>query len=391
MSEASTLRSEDRPSPLKGLNVVEIGTSVAGPYAGWVLAALGATVIKVERLEKGDDIRHWGPPFWHDTSTMFHTYNRGKQSLEVDLKNAEKVSELRDWIISDADIVLQNLRPGVVKRAGLDGAELCAQNSRLIYCNVRAYGDAGPLRDQPGYDPLMQAFAGLMSVTGESGQRPVRIGTSIIDKGTGLWCVIGILTMLEQRHRTGRGGLVDASLLETAVAWMGFHITDLEATGNVPIAQGSGVRGIAPYQAYSCSDGYLVVAAANDRLFDALANVLGHPDWPRDPRFSTNPERYQNLEALNALIEPIFSTKKKAFWQEQLVSAGIPCAPLQTLDEVVGHPQVEALGLVERNGENEIPMVGVPLSFNNRRPPPASAAPELGNYNDVFSKLIKGD
>ena len=390
MSKEKGSGCNERPSPLQGLSVVELGTSVAGPYAGWVLAALGARVVKVERFGKGDDIRYWGPPFWRNTSTMFHTYNRGKKSLEVDLKDAEQVSALRDWIVSDADVVLQNLRPGVVKRAGLDATTLCAINPELIYCNVRAYGDAGPLRDEPGYDPLMQAFSGLMSVTGDPRQRPVRVGTSIIDKGTGLWCVIGILTMLEQRHRTGRGGLVDTSLLETALAWMGFHVTDLEATGDVPIAEGSGVRGIAPYQAYSCSDGELVVAAANDRLFEALATVLGHPDWALDPRFSTNPERYRNLEALNAMIEPMFLGKQRSFWQEQLIKAGIPCAPLQTLDEVLKHPQVEALGLIEKNDDNEIPMVGIPLSFNNRRPPPASVAPKLGSYNDSFKKLSKG-
>lgn len=379
----------EQPSLLEDLNVVEIGTSVAGPYAGWVLAALGASVTKVERFGKGDDIRFWGPPFWRDTSTMFHTYNRGKNSLEVDLRNAEQTSNLRDWIVNEADVVLQNLRPGVVKRAGLDETQLCARNPQLIYCNVRAYGDAGPMRDQPGYDPLMQAFAGLMSVTGEPGQRPVRVGTSIIDKGTGLWCVIGILTMLERRHRTGQGGVVDASLLETALAWMGFHVTDLEATGTVPVAEGSGVRGIAPYQAYSCSDADLVVAAANDRLFQELASVLGHPDWVLDPRFGTNPARYRNLKALNAMIEPIFLSKQRSFWQEKLVSVGIPCAPLQTLDEVIKHPQVKALGLIESNGKSGLSMVGLPLSFNNRRPPPASEAPKLGSYNEVFKKYRK--
>ena len=386
LSSREKSQTQERPLPLSGIQVLEIGTSVAAPYAGWVLAALGANVTKIERPGRGDDIRYWGPPFWRETSTMFHTFNRGKHSLEVDLKNAGEVQQLRDWITRKADVVLQNLRPGVVERAGLDAVQLCRLNPRLVYCNVRAYGATGPLRDHPGYDPLMQAFAGLMSVTGEGEERPVRVGTSIIDKGTGLWCVIGILTMLEQRHRTGQGGVVDTALLETALAWMGFHVTDLQATGKIPVAQGSGVRGIAPYQAYRCSDGYLMVAAANDRLFAALVSALGHADWSNDSRFATNPDRYRNLDSLNAIMDPIFLAEPRSLWQERLSAAGVPCAPLQTLDEVVDHPQVEALGLIEKFDGDDIPMVGVPLRFNDRRPPPAAGAPELGDYNAEFKR-----
>ena len=386
LSSREKSQTQERPLPLSGIQVLEIGTSVAAPYAGWVLAALGANVTKIERPGRGDDIRYWGPPFWRETSTMFHTFNRGKHSLELDLKNAGEVQQLRDWITRKADVVLQNLRPGVVERAGLDAVQLCQLNPRLVYCNVRAYGATGPLRDHPGYDPLMQAFAGLMSVTGEGEERPVRVGTSIIDKGTGLWCVIGILTMLEQRHRTGQGGVVDTALLETALAWMGFHVTDLQATGKIPVAQGSGVRGIAPYQAYRCSDGYLMVAAANDRLFAALVRALGHADWSNDSRFATNPDRYRNLDALNAIMDPIFLAEPRSLWQERLSAAGVPCAPLQTLDEVVDHPQVEALGLIEKFDDDDIPMVGVPLRFNDHRPPPAAGAPELGDYNAAFKR-----
>ena len=375
--------------PLKGIRVVEIGTSVAAPYAGWVLAALGAEVTKVERPERGDDIRHWGPPFWHGTSTMFHTYNRGKRSLEIDLKDTDQVQRLRRWIVNEADVVLQNLRPGVVDAIGLDSTKLCQLNPRIIYCNVRAYGKKGPLRDQPGYDPLMQAFAGLMSVTGAPRQSPVRVGTSIIDKGTGLWSVIGILTMLEQRHRTGKGGVVDTALLETALAWMGFHVTDYQATGKVPRPEGTGVRGIAPYQAYRCSDGYVVIAAANDRLFGRFSEVLGHPEWSQDLRFSTNPDRYQNLEILNSLIEPILIEKPRDLWQEKLLAVGVPCAPMQLLDEVMGHPQVEALGLIEKPTDQRIPSVGVPLLFNDHRPSPVLSSPELGEYNAEYESIIK--
>ena len=179
--------------PLQGIRVVELGTSVAAPYGTWILASLGAEVVKVERPGKGDDARYWGPPFWEETSTMFHTYNREKRSLEVDLKDPEQVKKLRRFIANGVDVVVQNLRAGVADSVGLGAEQLTTELPGLIYCNIRAFGAAGPMREQPGYDPLMQAFSGLMSVSGEAGRKPVRVGTSIVDKGAGMWCAIGCL------------------------------------------------------------------------------------------------------------------------------------------------------------------------------------------------------
>lgn len=372
--------------PLTGIRVLELGSSVAAPYGAWIMGALGAEVIKVERPGPGDDARHWGPPFAHGTSTLFHTYNREKRSLVVDLKDAAEVEKLQTFIVENIDAVIQNLRPGVADRLGLGADKLLALSPRLVYCNIWAFGASGPMQSRPGYDPLMQAFGGIMSVNGAKGSTPARVGTSIVDKGTGMWCAIGILSMLQKRQHSGRGGIVDTSLLETARAWMSFHVTDFFATGVAPEAHGSGIRGIAPYQAYRCSDGYLVVAAANDRLFSKLAETLGHPEWLKDERFENNPARSRNLSALNAQLDPEFARATRAEWEMRLGKAGIPCAPMQTLDEVVVHPQVQSLGIVQTSEPHEIPMVGPPVKFDGERPPLRREAPELGEYNETFSK-----
>lgn len=377
------------PGPLDGVRVVELGTSVAAPYGCWVLAALGAEVIKVERPAVGDDARHWGPPFWHGTSTMFQAYNRDKKSLVVNLKDPDELARFRRYLVENVDVVMQNLRPGVVESLGLDAGRLTAESPRLVYCNIWAYGAVGPLRQQPGYDPLMQAFGGLMSVNGEPGRPPSRIGTSIVDVGTGMWCVIGILSLLRQRELTGHGGVVDASLLETSLAWMTYHVADYNATGANPVPQGSGVRGIAPYQAYACSDGYLVVAAPNDRLFARLASVLGHPEWTDDARFSSNPLRFENMTALNAVMMPIFESDSRAAWQERLSEKGIPSAPLKTVDEVLENEQVRSLGILQTSEPNGMETVGLPLRFGGRRPPQRNEAPSIGDFNDAFEDEMR--
>jgi len=385
----------DRPDgkgwPLDGVRVVELGSSVAAPYATWILAALGAEVIKVERPEVGDDARHWGPPFWHGASTYFQALNRDKRSITVDLKDEVERAWLRDFLAREADVVVQNFRPGLAERYGLGAKALTDASPRLIYCNIWAFGARGPLRDKPGYDPLMQAFGGIMSVTGESaGRPPVRVGTSIIDMGTGMWCAIGILGLLHRRAASGGGGIVDASLFETALGWMAYHAAAFQASGRLPSPHGTGMQGIAPYQAYTCSDGYLMVAAPNDHLYRRLAGVLGHPEWADDPRFAGNAERFSNLAELNALMEPVFATRSRAEWRAALDEAGIPCAPMQSVDEVLAEPQTAALGIVQGGGPGSLPLIGLPLSFDGARPPLYGAAPALGQDNDAV-KDAAGD
>jgi len=365
---------------LAGIRVVEIGSSVAAPYAAWILAGLGADVIKVERPRGGDDARQWGRMFPDGTSSYFHALNRDKRGITVDMSNAEERDWLRTFCKTEVDVVLQNMRPGGVDKYGLDGASLTAANPRLIYCNMGAFGNAGPLKHRAGYDPLMQAYGGIMGITGEEGRPPIRVGTSIIDMGTGLWSAVGILAALKHRDDSGKGCIVDASLYETAVAWMTNSVASTAVDGRNPERQGSGARGVAPYQAYACSDGHLVVAAPNDGLFVKLANALGHPEWPADPRFDSNQSRYANLAELNALIEPIMAAQSRAHWQEVLEAAGIPTAPVQQVLEMMSDPQTQALGILQSLGGG-VPLMGMPLSFDGQRPPLTRYAPGLGEHN----------
>jgi len=371
------------PRPLAGITVVELGSNVSGPSGTWILAELGADVWKVERPDGGDDARGWGPPFWNDTATVFHTLNRNKRSVAVDLKDADQLAALRQRIVDRADVVLQNLRPGAVERLGLDAASLREENPRLIYCNLHAFGATGPLKDRPGYDALMQAFGGIMAVTGEENRPPVRAGVSVIDMGTGMWCAIGILAALNRRHATGEGGMVDASLFETALAWTTYYNLDVQVTGETPAKHGSGVRGITPYQAYECADGWLVVAASNDRLFVRLAEALDHPEWTDDPRFADNPARSRHKAELNAVLEPLFAAAPRAHWQALLDEAGVPNAPIQSAGEVVAHPQTRALGMLQET-DSGTRLVGLPLSFDRERPPLDHVAPALGADTAAF-------
>ena len=374
---------------LDGIRVFEIGSSVAGPYGAWILAQFGAEVIKIEKPGAGDDARHWGPPFWHGSAAYFQALNRDKRGVTVDFKNPEEVNGIKQLIIDTGDVVLQNFRPGLVGEMGISAADIRSKNSTIIYCNIGAFGDAGPYKERRGYDPLMQASAGLMSVTGEGGDRPpVRVGTSIIDMGTGMWTAMGIMAAIRQRDTSGEGCTIDASLYETALAWMTYHAAAFDASGEIPKAAGSGMNAIVPYQAYECSDGYLVVAAGGDSLFVKLSKVLGFPEWPDDPRFATNPDRVQNREVINSAITEVMQKKSRAYWQEALQEGGIPNAPILHMGEVLDHPQTEALGIVQQDPTNpDMRLVGLPMKFDGDRPPYRNSPPALGQDNDdIFGK-----
>jgi crotonobetainyl-CoA:carnitine CoA-transferase CaiB-like acyl-CoA transferase len=369
-------------TPLSDITVIELGHSVAAPYAAEILADLGATVIKVEKRDGGDDARHWAPPYWCGSSAIFQSLNRNKFSVAVDLRDANERASLVRLIEERADVLIQNLRPGMVEELGLDAATLRARNKRLIYCGIGAFGRGGPLSARPGYDPLMQAFGGLMSVTGEAGEPPVRVGTSIIDMGAGLWSAIGILSALHHRTLTGEGGTVDTSLYETALAWMSYHAANYQASGEVPKRHGSGTFGIVPYRGYATRDGYLLIGAANDRLFRKVATALGHPEWADEERFLDNPHRVANRVALDALIEEVTRSNTSAAWQAVLEAAGVPSAPMQNVDEVLAHPQTNALGMLQESPDGRLTIMGLPLSFDGERPPFRRAAPQLGEHTD---------
>jgi crotonobetainyl-CoA:carnitine CoA-transferase CaiB-like acyl-CoA transferase len=369
----------DSKAPLAGIVVVELGHSVAAPYAGQILGDLGAAVIKIEKPE-GDDARKWGPPFVDGAAATFQALNRNKRSVVCELRDAQQRERLAQYIVEHADVVLQNLRPGQIEALGLGAEALLACKPALVYCNVGAFGANGPLAGRPGYDPLMQAFGGIMSVVGEEGQEPVRVGPSIIDMGTAMWAATGIVAALYRRRDTGRGGVVDVSLFETAAAWMTMFSAQYLASGTLPKKNGSGQAGIVPYRAYPTADGDLVVAAGNDGLFRKLCGVLGHPEWVEDARFQGNPERVQNAAPLDAMIKAEMAQRSSADWIEALDRAGVPCAPVQDVGQMLEHEQTRALGLLQPVPGLSVPLIGLPIRFDGERSVPQSGPPRLGEH-----------
>jgi crotonobetainyl-CoA:carnitine CoA-transferase CaiB-like acyl-CoA transferase len=370
------------PRPLSGLVIVEIGHSVAAPYAGMILGELGAEVIKVENPKGGDAARGWGPPFTEGTATAFHAFNRAKRGIAVDLADPIAVERLRRVIRERADVLIHNLKFGALERYGLGAAALLAAKPGLVCCNIGAFGTTGPLRERPGYDPMMQAFGGLMSLLGEDGRPPARVTVSIIDMATAMWAVIGILAKLAERRQTGRGGIVDASLYETTLAWMSLPIAAYLTSGEIPARHGSGIEQIVPYQAFAAADGHLMVAAGNDNLFRRLAGAIGRPSLAEDPRFRSNKDRVVNRHALISTLEDVFASEPIAVWTGRLDTAGIPNAPIRSIDQVVSDAQTAALGIIQQRQGNDagslLSLVGLPLSFDGVRPPFAKAAPQLG-------------
>ena len=376
------------PTPLAGIVVVELGHSVAAPFAGQILGDLGAEVIKIEKID-GDEARKWGPPFWEGAAATFQPLNRNKKSAVCELRNPQQLAALKRLIEARADVVLQNLRPGQVGKLGLDADTLMAGKPGLIYCNLGAFGNAGPYKDRPGYDPLMQAFSGIMSTTGEAGRAPVRVGASIVDLGTGMWAVIGVLSALHTRRDTGKGSVVDVSLFETAAGYVSIFAAQYQSSGELPSRQGSGANGIVPYRAYATRDSELVVAAGSDGLFRRLAQVLGHAEWADDARFVSNPQRVAHQAELYAMIEAEMAKRSNAEWVALLDAAGIPCEPVQTIAEMVAHEQTQALGLLQPVPDSAMKFIGLPVSFNGVRPALRRRPPRLGEHTGEFFKQEK--
>jgi len=371
-------------TPLAGMTVIEVGHSFAAPYAGLILSELGATVVKVENPKGGDYARGWGPPFWGQDATCFHALNHGKQSLSVDFGDEAQTRALRELIVERADIVIQNLRAGTAQRYGLDAERLLADKPGLIYCDIGAYGQSGPLADKPGYDPLMQAGAGIMSVTGEGGERPpVRVGVSLVDLGAGMWSTIGILSALLDRARTGRGGHVATSLYEAALAWMTVPMASFAADGKIRRPHGSGIAEIVPYQCFMTRGGWLMVAAGNDNLFRKLCATLGRPAMADDERYATNSARVIHREALVPELESLVREWEIDALMAALDEKGVPNAALQNVAQVAAHPQTDAVGILQQPEPGALRMVGLPLTFDSARPYKAGNAPALGQHNEA--------
>jgi crotonobetainyl-CoA:carnitine CoA-transferase CaiB-like acyl-CoA transferase len=359
--------------PLEGLRVVDVTTSLAGPFCTEVLGALGAEVLKIEPPGTGDEARTWGPPFFEGTGTLFLSANANKRSVAVELRRG---AEIVRRLAAGADVFIESLRPGLAEERGLGAAELRAVNERLVYVSISGFGRTGPLAGRPGYDPLAQAAAGIISVTGESDRAGVRVGVSLVDQGTGMWAAIAILAALAERGSTGKGTTIDLSLYETALSLMGYHVTAHLATGGIAGRHGTAFPLIAPYQAFRAADGDLMVAAGNDRVFASLCAVVELPDLPGDPRFGTNALRVENRPALTALIAERIATEPRDHWIERFAAANVPAAPINDVREVAEHPQTAALGIMQPLGG--LPIAGLPFSVGGERASHRSAPPALG-------------
>lgn len=363
---------------LAGIRVLELGQILAAPYAAEILADLGAEVLKVERPEGGDDARGWGPPFWDGDAALFHQMNRNKRSVALDLKSPEGLARMLE-LMGEADVFVHNLRPGLPEKLGIGPQAMRERFPRLVYADIGAFGHLGPMKARPGYELLVQAFGGPMSITGEANGTPVRCGPSINDLGSGMWAAIGVLGALVRRARTGEGCLVQTSLFETAVSWTSIAASNFLASGEPPRREGSKHPSVVPYGAFQTADGPFIIGAGSDRLFRRLSEVLGHAEWASDPRFLANSDRVRNRKAIEALVNAELLTRPRAEWAEVLESAGVPCASIQTIPEVLSHEQTAALGMVLEVPETpDVRLVAMPLSFDGIRPRARLRSPQLG-------------
>lgn len=370
-------------NPLKGIKVVEIGQNIAGPYASEILSSLGAEVIKIERPVTGDDARGWGPPFWRGTATTFQVMNHGKKSIALDLKNEKHLASLKE-LIRTADVFIQNMRPGSLEELGLGADVLLALNPALIYCSLGAFGHQGPRSLTPGYEPMVQAFSGIFSINGPEDAPPSRVGMQVLDLGTGVWAALGCLAALFRRAQDGKGCTVDASLFETALGWLQVMMAGFQATGKQPARHRSGNPNVVVFQALPTSDGEVVVAAANDRLFFKLARAVGHPEWEHNPHFATNPLRVEHKAELIPQLEATFRRHTSQHWIDALEAAGIPCAPIQDFAQVMADPQTEALDIFQNIPDIDLRVVSLPLSFDKQRPSVKARAPEIGEHTQAY-------
>jgi len=373
------------PAPsLEGVRVVDLSRVLAGPFCGMLLSDLGADVIKVEDTGAGDESRTW-PPHKDGESAAFLVINRNKRDMTLDLKAPEGVETLRR-LVAKADVLIENFRTGTMESFGLGYDALAALNPRLVYCSVSAFGRTGPRKDGAGYEALMQAFSGIMSITGEPDGAPVRAGVSFLDLTTGIFCAFGIVNALLHRTRTGLGQRVDGSLLETAVTLLNYHAEGYLLTGAVPRALGSSHPSLSPYRTFRCRDGqWIFIAGANDRFWQRLAPALGLAHLGHDPRFAVNIQRVKHRRELEAALEDAIGKQDRAPLLEILEEAGVPATPVNTVDQVMNDPQTAARAMIERVVHprlGEIPVVGTPVKFSRMRAGVRRSAPLLGQHTD---------
>ena len=365
-------------SPLDGIFVLDFSRVLAGPYCTMQLGDLGARVVKIEQPGKGDDTRAWGPPFVGTESAYFLSVNRNKESLALDLKH-ERARPILDALLSRADVVVENFRPGTMERLGLGYGDVAARHSRVVYCSISGFGQTGPRWAEAGYDAMMQAEGGLMSITGAAGGPPFRLGVAIGDIATGMFAVQGILAALFARERTGRGQRVDIAMLDAVTALLTYQASSAFATGGTPGRMGNRHPSIAPYDTFAAADGDFVLSVGNDDQFRRLSEVLGRPGLAADPRFTTNANRVANHEALRGELSPLLGGRTRTDLVQALTAAGVPSGAVRSVTEALADPQLAAREMIvplEHLTAGPIRVLGTPLKLSDtpaavRTPPPA--------------------
>lgn len=376
--------------PLKGLKVLDASQIMAGPYCTMVLSDLGAEVIKIEKTNGGDDSRQMGP-YVNGESTCFFQINRNKKSVALNLKSQEG-KEIFYKLAEEADIVVENFRPGVTKSLEIDYETLKELNSGIIYCSISGYGQTGPYSHKGGFDLVAQGMTGLMSMTGEKGQRPMKSGIAVYDIGAGITAAYSILAAYIHKEKTGKGQLVDISLTEIGLPWFTWEAAAYFGEGKLPEPSGHRHRVSAPYQAIQTKDGYIMLGCANQRTWEKFAiEVAGKKDWVSDPRYKTNLLRNQNVESLEKDIETVLTTKEKSYWLEACEKAGVPAGPINNFEEALEDEHYQARGMiqeVEHPTIGKMKTIGIPTKFSETPGSIKSPAPLLGqNTNEVLETL----
>jgi formyl-CoA transferase len=375
---------------LNGIRVLDLSRVLAGPYCTMVLGDLGAEVVKVEPPD-GDDTRAWGPPFAAGESAYYLCVNRNKKSITVNLKTAEGRGLLTD-LANQSDILVENFRPGTLSRFSLDYESVSATNPRLIYCSISGFGQSGSLRDKPGYDFMIQAMGGIMSITGEPEGEPMKTGVAVADLFAGQNAVIAILAALQAREKTGKGQYIDISLFDSQIGWLANVASNYLVSGKLPKRYGNAHANIVPYQSFAASDGWFVITIGNEKHFESLCSIIQHPELIIDPRFATNSARVQNREALIGILTPIFKARTVKEWIS-LIGDDFPCGPINDLQQVFEMSQVrerEMLIEMDHPTIGKLPLVGSPLKMSDtpveyRLPPPL-----LGEHTKDVLKDVLG-